>query len=76
MTALDPESVRRAQAEQRISQQTTGRGSTAMWFIVIVAVLAVIGAIMVFGNGNTSATMDQSAPVAVEETAPAAPVAE
>lgn len=76
MTALDPESVRRAQAEQRISHQSSSRGSSALWFIVVVAVLAVIGAIMVFGNADGAATPDASAPAAVEEAVPAAPATE
>ena len=82
MTSLDPENIRRAQAEQRIAMQASNEGSGAMWFLVVVVFAAIIGGIIVYGGDGATATdasglgaASEAAPLAAEE-APAATVTE
>lgn len=75
MTSLDPESLRRAQAEQRIAMQTSNDGSSAMWFLAVVVFVAIIGGVVLFGGDGSTATetgaIQETAPAAAEDAAPA-----
>lgn len=76
MTSLDPESLRRAQAEQRIAMQSSNDGSSAMWFLAVVVFVAIIGGVFLYGGDGATetetGTIEQTAPAAAEEAVPTA----
>jgi len=79
MSSLDQETIRRAQNEIRNSVGNSNEGSGATWFLVVVAIVAIIGGIYVFSidtSGASGATTGEPTPTVTEEIAPVAPPAE